>query len=132
LHQLDAILPSVRQLGERHRGYGVSADHYGPVGAALLWTLEEGLGSAFTPEVKAAWSEAYRTLAGAMQEGERHARATAEAMSPVEKSGSNEGRRPPLTAGGIPPLFLEQCLPARPISDFFDSIAPTLTRPFPP
>jgi hemoglobin-like flavoprotein len=84
LHQLDAILPAVRQLGERHRGYGVSADHYGPVGAALLWTLEQGLGSAFTPEVKAAWSEAYRKLAGAMQEGERHARATAEAMSPVE------------------------------------------------
>jgi hemoglobin-like flavoprotein len=84
LHQLDAILPAVRQLGERHRGYGVSADHYGPVGAALLWTLEQGLGSAFTPEVKAAWSEAYRTLAGAMQEGERHERATAGAMSPVE------------------------------------------------
>jgi len=84
IDQLDAILPAVRQLGERHRGYGVSADHYGPVGAALLWTLEQGLGSAFTPEVKAAWSEAYRTLAGAMQEGERHARATAEAMSPAE------------------------------------------------
>src|SRR5262249_7724286 len=62
------FLPAVRQLGERHRGYGVSADHYGRVGAALLWTLEQGLGSAFTPEVKAAWSEAYRTLAGAMQE----------------------------------------------------------------
>src|SRR5262249_20590507 len=43
LHQLDAILPAVRQLAERHRGYGVSADHYGPVGAALLWTLEQGL-----------------------------------------------------------------------------------------
>ena len=84
LHQLDAILPAVRQLGERHRGYRVSAEHYATVGAALLWTLQQGLGAGFTSEVKAAWSEAYRTLAGAMQEGERHARATAEAVSPVQ------------------------------------------------
>jgi hemoglobin-like flavoprotein len=67
LHQLDVILPEVRELGARHRGYGVSADHYAPVGAALLWTLEQGLGGAFTPEVKAAWADAYSALAGAMQ-----------------------------------------------------------------
>jgi len=73
LHQIDALLPALRQLGERHRGYGVSAGHFVPVGAALLWTLKEGLGSAFTPEVKAAWSAAYRALAGAMQPSERQA-----------------------------------------------------------
>jgi hemoglobin-like flavoprotein len=67
LHQLDAILPAVRDLGSRHRNYGVTAEHYAPVGAALLWTLEQGLGSAFTTDVKAAWGEAYSTLAGAMQ-----------------------------------------------------------------
>jgi len=67
LHQLDAVLPSLRQLGDRHREYGVSADHYAPVGAALLWTLEQGLGSAFSPEVKAAWTAAYGALAGAMR-----------------------------------------------------------------
>jgi len=67
LHQLDAVLPSLRQLGDRHREYGVSADHYAPVGAALLWTLEQGLGSAFSPDVKAAWTEAYGALAGAMR-----------------------------------------------------------------
>ena len=71
LHRLDALLPSLRQLGERHRNYGVSADHYGPVGAALLWTLEQGLGSSFSPEVRAAWSEAYHALAGVMRQGER-------------------------------------------------------------
>src|SRR5262245_2459315 len=70
LHQLEAILPSLRQLGERHRHYGVSADHYAPVGAAILWTLEQGLGSAFSPDVKAAWTEAYYALAGAMRQGE--------------------------------------------------------------
>lgn len=75
LHQLDAILPAVRQLGERHKGYGVSAHHYAPVGAALLWTLEQGLGSAFTPEVRAAWSAAYATLAETMSQTERSAKA---------------------------------------------------------
>src|SRR6516162_8494145 len=38
LHRLDAILPTVRRLGDQHRDYGVSADHYAAVGAALLWT----------------------------------------------------------------------------------------------
>jgi hypothetical protein len=49
----DGILPAVQALGSRHRGYGVSTEHYAPVGAALLWTLEQGLGAAFTPDVKA-------------------------------------------------------------------------------
>ena len=41
LHRLDTILPAVRDLGSRHRGYGVTTEHYAPVGAALLWTLEQ-------------------------------------------------------------------------------------------
>ncbi|MGE5148514.1 MAG: globin domain-containing protein, partial [Rhodospirillaceae bacterium] len=53
-------------LGERHKGYGVTADHYAPVGAALLWTLEKGLGADFTPETKEAWTAAYTALAGVM------------------------------------------------------------------
>lgn len=66
LHQLETILPAVKALGERHKGYGVTAAHYAPVGAALLWTLEKGLGDDFTPEVKAAWTETYTALAGVM------------------------------------------------------------------
>lgn len=66
LHQLETILPAVKALGERHKGYGVTAAHYAPVGAALLWTLEKGLGPEFTPEVKAAWTETYTALAGVM------------------------------------------------------------------
>ena len=66
LHKLDTILPSVQALGARHKGYGVTATHYAPVGAALLWTLEKGLGPDFTPEVKAAWTETYNALAGVM------------------------------------------------------------------
>ena len=66
LHKLDTILPAVKDLGQRHKGYGVTAAHYAPVGAALLWTLEKGLGADFTPDVKAAWTETYTALAGVM------------------------------------------------------------------
>jgi hemoglobin-like flavoprotein len=66
LHRLETILPAVRELGQRHKGYGVTTAHYAPVGAALLWTLEKGLGPAFTPDVKAAWTETYTALAGVM------------------------------------------------------------------
>jgi hemoglobin-like flavoprotein len=66
LHKLDTILPAVQDLGRRHKGYGVTSAHYEPVGAALLWTLEKGLGPDFTPEVKAAWTETYTALASVM------------------------------------------------------------------
>jgi hemoglobin-like flavoprotein len=66
LSNLDGILPAVEDLGRRHAGYGVKAADYGTVATALLWTLEKGLGSAFTAETKQAWTEAYTALAGAM------------------------------------------------------------------
>jgi hemoglobin-like flavoprotein len=68
LHQVEKIVPAVQDLGRRHVGYGVRAAHYGPVGEALVWTLEKGLGDAFTPPVKEAWVAAYTTLAGVMTE----------------------------------------------------------------
>ena len=52
LDTLDEIVPTVRDLGKRHVGYKVEASHYDTVGEALLWTLEQGLGEGFTPEVK--------------------------------------------------------------------------------
>jgi hemoglobin-like flavoprotein len=66
LHQVEKILPAVEELGKRHVAYGVTPKHYEPVGAALLWTLEKGLGPDFTPPVKAAWTEVYTTVAGVM------------------------------------------------------------------
>ena len=68
LTQSDTILPTVQALGQRHKGYGVRAEHYTTVGAALFWTLEQGLGAAFTPEVKEAWAAAYTLLATVMQD----------------------------------------------------------------
>jgi hemoglobin-like flavoprotein len=66
LHQVEKVLPAVEDLGRRHVAYGVTEKHYEPVGAALLWTLEQGLGPDFSPPVKAAWTETYITVAGVM------------------------------------------------------------------
>lgn len=62
LHQVEKIIPAVQDLGRKHVGYGVTAEQYKPVGEALVWTLEKGLGDAFTPDVKAAWITTYTTL----------------------------------------------------------------------
>lgn len=59
LDRLDEIVPAVQQLGVRHISYGVKDEHYNTVGAALLWTLEAGLGDAFTDETKTAWATVY-------------------------------------------------------------------------
>ena len=68
LHQIDAIIPAVENLAKRHVGYGVKPKHFQPVGAALLWTLEQGLGVGFTPPLKKAWTDTYVTLSGIMED----------------------------------------------------------------
>ena len=77
LHQVEIIIPAVEDLGRRHVGYGVKDAHYDKVGEALIWTLDKGLGEAFTPPVKTAWIETYGTLAGVMK--------NAAAMMPVQQ-----------------------------------------------
>ena len=62
LNNLDTILPAASALAKRHVSYGAEAAHYPVVGQALLWTLEQGLGPSWTPEVAAAWTGAYATL----------------------------------------------------------------------
>jgi len=66
LTDLPAILPAASALAKRHVSYGAQAAHYPVVGEALLWTLEKGLGSSWTPQVAAAWTAAYTTLSGFM------------------------------------------------------------------
>jgi nitric oxide dioxygenase len=66
LNNLDTLMSAVRALSRRHGSYGVKAQHYAPVGSALLWTLEKSLGEAFTPEVKDAWATAYIVLSTTM------------------------------------------------------------------
>jgi hemoglobin-like flavoprotein len=66
LGDLNSILPAASALAKRHVGYGAKAEHYPVVGAALLWTLEKGLGNGWTPQVAEAWTTAYGTLSGYM------------------------------------------------------------------
>jgi hemoglobin-like flavoprotein len=67
LDNMPALLPVLQDLGRRHVKYGVRRKDYDTVGAALLWTLEQGLGAGFTPQVRAAWTTLYSVLASVMQ-----------------------------------------------------------------
>lgn len=66
LSNLDIVVPAAKSLATKHVGYGVTADHYKPVGEALIWTLEQALADEFTAETKAAWVAAYTTLSQVM------------------------------------------------------------------
>jgi hemoglobin-like flavoprotein len=88
LNRLEKIVPTVQELGRRHARYGVQPSHYQTVAEALLWTLEQGLGEAFTPETKDAWVAAYTVLAETMiaaaeQEAALNAVPMASAMAPA-------------------------------------------------
>ena len=66
LNDLGSLVPVAQNLARRHVAYGVQPEHYQYVGAALLWTLQQGLGKDFTPDVEAAWAKAYGTLSSVM------------------------------------------------------------------
>jgi nitric oxide dioxygenase len=73
LCRLDELVPFLMRLGARHVRYGVEEEHFDVVGAALLWTLEQGLGDAFTPDVRSAWEVAFGVIADTMLRGMRAA-----------------------------------------------------------
>jgi nitric oxide dioxygenase len=83
LDKLETILPSVKELGRRHHEYGVQKRHYDVVGAALLWTLEIGLGNGWTRELSDAWATAYTALATVMIEGADTPRPARKTLSPM-------------------------------------------------
>lgn len=66
LSHLESVLPAASALAKRHVSYGARPEHYPVVGGALLWTLEKGLGEAWTADVADAWTAAYGTLSGYM------------------------------------------------------------------
>ena len=68
LSRLESIVPAVQELGRRHTRYGVEKRHYSVVGTALLWTLQQELGKAFSAEVEDAWRTAYGVLSNTMQQ----------------------------------------------------------------
>lgn len=64
----DKLIPILEDMGRKHKTYGVVEDHFVPVADALVWTLEEGLGSDFTEEVRHAWTALYSAVASIMIE----------------------------------------------------------------
>jgi hemoglobin-like flavoprotein len=68
LNRPERIIPGIRALGRRHAAYGVQEHHYETFGDALEWTLEHGLGDAFTADVRSAWSAVYDLLSETMKQ----------------------------------------------------------------
>jgi nitric oxide dioxygenase len=68
LRDMPKFVDTLQALALRHVKYGVKNDHYAKVGAALLWTLEQGLGSAFTPKAREAWTALYGAVAKIMMD----------------------------------------------------------------
>jgi hemoglobin-like flavoprotein len=69
LRDLDAIVPTLHDLGARHVTYGAKPEYYPVVGAVLIASMAEVAGEAWRPEYERAWCEAFEIVAGAMIEG---------------------------------------------------------------
>jgi nitric oxide dioxygenase len=69
LDEPDRVTALLTELGARHARYGVQPEHFPVVGAALLWTLEQGLGDALSAEVRDAWSARWTVVAATMLAG---------------------------------------------------------------
>jgi hemoglobin-like flavoprotein len=78
---LPSLIPTLEILGRNHIRYGVEDRHYDTVGAALLWTLEQGLKEAWTPAAKSAWVVAYSTVSGIMRDAAAASRENATAQA---------------------------------------------------
>lgn len=65
IDHLEAIIPAVIQIGHKHRSLGIEPEHYPIVGFHLLGAIKEVLGDAATPDIIAAWGEAYGVIADA-------------------------------------------------------------------
>ncbi|MBX3724572.1 MAG: hypothetical protein KF823_01465 [Xanthomonadales bacterium] len=69
LDRPDELHALFADMGRRHVGYGAQESHYDAVGAALLRSLHDALGPAWSPGVEDAWAQVYGAMAEAMIEG---------------------------------------------------------------
>jgi hemoglobin-like flavoprotein len=67
LNDLEKLVPILQNLAIKHVDYGVKAEDYTPVGNALLYALQQGLGADYTPGVKQAWIKLYRVVSDVMR-----------------------------------------------------------------
>ena len=71
LHRPESLVPALRTMGVRHKSYGVRERDYATVGSVLLLTLHQGLGDAFTREVREAWTALYDVISENMIDAAR-------------------------------------------------------------
>jgi hemoglobin-like flavoprotein len=131
LNNLDRLVPVLKDLGVRHAGYMVADHHYDLVGAALLWTLREGLGDEFTDEVEAGWKEIYTLVAGVMKSAAaEHTGAAprgapapqARSAAPAPQARSAAAPAPQAQAAAPPPVQVPPAQPSRPGEDDVDTM----------
>jgi hemoglobin-like flavoprotein len=67
LNRMEAPLPALAALGRSRACYGVKERDYESVEEARLWTLQQGLGPSFTPEIRKAWTALYISVADTMR-----------------------------------------------------------------
>jgi nitric oxide dioxygenase len=110
-----ALGPVVKRIVHKHASVGIRAEHYPIVGHHLLGAIKEVLGEAATPELLAAWAEAYGSLANLLIEAEREMYAQAHTdpgatipmrVTEVTKESANvvSIRLAPADGGALPPF----------------------------
>ena len=75
LHQPEALIRPLRELGARHATYGVAEEDFVTVGEALLSTLEQGLSDRWTQSHEKAWAAAWEAISTQVLVGFRDRRA---------------------------------------------------------
>jgi hemoglobin-like flavoprotein len=65
----EKIVPVLRELGQRHVGYGVKEQHYNTVCSALVWAFGQALQPGFDDEVRAAWTAVIQAVNEQMKIG---------------------------------------------------------------
>lgn len=68
LDDIDAMRPTLLDVGRRYLSQGIGPGHYVTLGKALLWTFEQSLAEDFTPPVKEAWAALYADMSGTMSQ----------------------------------------------------------------
>lgn len=68
LNHPEIIIPAIQKMGLRHVEYGVYDKYYLTFKSALIYALEQTLGTDFTPNVKKSWEKFYDLLASTMNE----------------------------------------------------------------
>lgn len=68
IDKMDSLVEDIAAMAKRHVDYGAKPIHYQKVGAALLWTLEKGLGNDWNEKTAKAWENCYKMLADKMLE----------------------------------------------------------------